>query len=123
MNNKGFTLIEVLVTLVIFSLITLIVSNLINSTLALSKEESYNLFKNNIIKASYNYLNECSANLIECEYNNKENYIFSLNELVKNGYIKDSKSPTDNKDLSECLKIKVTHDNGVRIVDLIDNCY
>lgn len=122
MNNKGFTLIEVLVTLVIFSLITLIVSNLINTTLAISKEDSYNLLKNNVIKASYNYLNECSADLIECEYNN-ENYIFESNELIQNGYIKNLKSPIDNKNLSECLKIKVTHDNGVRIVDLIDDCY
>ena len=56
------------------------------------------------------------------KYNN-ENYIFEASELVKNGYIKSLESPIDNKNLSECIKIKVTHDNGVRIVDLIDNCY
>ena len=123
MNNKGFTLIEVLVTLIIFSLVMLIASNLINTTLALNKEDSYKLLKTNVIKASYSYINECNAGLIECVNSDDYSYVFSASELVKNGYLKNLDSPIDDKYLGECLNIKVTTDNGVRIVDLEDNCY
>lgn len=123
MNNKGFTLIEVLVTLVIFSLITLILSNVITTTLAASKEETYELMKNNIIKSSYTYVSECKAKLIECDFSDKNNHTFKASELVKYNYFKNLKSPIDGKDLGECLTIKVTYNSGVSIIDINDDCY
>ena len=49
MNNKGFTLTEVLAVLVVISLVAIIAINGLGKTLSISKEESYNIMKKNII--------------------------------------------------------------------------
>ena len=72
MNNKGFTLAEVLVTIVIISLLTILVGNIINSSLADTREEAYNMMKKNMITASYTYINECNAKTIECDFSENE---------------------------------------------------
>ena len=58
MNNKGFTLIEVLASLVIFTIASLVISRFVGNTLAISKKDSYNLMKNNIISTSEDFLKE-----------------------------------------------------------------
>ena len=46
-NNKGFTLIEVLGTLVLVSIVVVIGVMTFSETLSVSKEEAYKLMKNN----------------------------------------------------------------------------
>jgi len=123
MNNKGFTLIEVLSVLVLISTVTIIVLTSINSTMSISKEESYKVMKNNIISAGYNYINECNSKQIECDFSFENNNRFSAKQLQNSGYFKDLNSPIDGKDLSNCLTLEATKLNGVIVVDLIDNCY
>ena len=48
MNNKGFTLIEVLSSLVLVSIIIYCVLISLNTTMSASKEETYKLMKNNV---------------------------------------------------------------------------
>ena len=122
MNNKGFTVIELLTTVVLISLITITISSIVGKTLAIGKEETYKIMKNNIVKASYTYINECKAGTITCDSNFKTNNTFYAKELEKYGFFNDLKSPIDGSYLGECIEIKVTYDNGSSIVELIDNC-
>ena len=122
MNNKGFTLVEILITLVLISILTLIVGGIINTSLATSKEESYEMIKQNIITASETYINECKNKLINCDFSNDEDTEFYAKKLMEYGYLKKLKSPIDGSYLGECIEIKVTYDNGSSIVELIDNC-
>lgn len=123
MGRKGFTLIEVVATLVIISIIVVAIVKGISPTLSSGKEEAYNLMKKNIITASYNYVDECEANLINCNFSFDENNRFTASVLSSSGYFKDLTSPIDNKDLGNCLIIEAIKDNGVVKIDLIDNCY
>lgn len=123
MNNKGFTLIEVLTTLVVISLLTIVVSSIINTSLATSREEAYEMLKQNIITASYNYINECNAKTIACDFSYTTNNTFYAEKLKEYGYFKDLESPIDGTNLGNCILIKATNDNGVTVVDIEDECY
>lgn len=123
MNNKGFTLVEVLSILIIISIITIGIFKTFNTTMSASKEEAYNLMKNNLIKASYSYISECSQKTIECDFSFENNNTFTAKQLEDAGFFKNLKSPIDDKDLSDCLILEATKNNGVTVVNLNDNCY
>lgn len=123
MNNKGFTLVEIIGVLVIISIITTAIFATIHSTLSISKEEAYKVMKNNIIKVSYNYISECNQQQIKCDFSFENNNRFSANLLKSNGYFTDLNSPIDGKDLGNCLWLEATQENGVTLINLIDECY
>lgn len=124
MNNKGFTLIEVLITVVVIGIVGLIVVNYAGNTLSISKDEAYKIMKNNIVSSSYDYLNECNAGLISCNLNWVNNEVsFSLYQLKNVGYFDDLSSPIDGKDLGTCIKLNAVRDNGNVNVELVDECY
>ncbi|MCI6265730.1 MAG: prepilin-type N-terminal cleavage/methylation domain-containing protein [Erysipelotrichaceae bacterium] len=123
MNNKGFTLIEVLGVLVVASILLTITFRSIHSTLSVSKEEAYKLMKNNIISASYEYIQECNQKLISCDFSFENNNQFVAEVLKESGYLKNLNSPIDGKDLGSCLLLEATNSNGVTVVNLIDDCY
>jgi len=123
MNNKGFTLIEVVITVVIISLVLFITTNLLSNTLAASENTTYKLVKNNIVSASYEYVRECTNGIMECNFDFDDNNTFKASVLKQYGYFDDLNSPIDNKDLGECLILKATKDNGVVVIDLEDKCY
>ncbi len=123
MNNKGFTLIEVLGVLFIFALIMTVVLPSFHSTLSVSKEETYKIMKNNIISVSYDYIQECNQGLIDCNFSFEYNNRFSAGVLKEQGYFQNMDSPIDGKDLSECLILEASIENGVVTIDLIDQCY
>ena len=123
MDNKGFTIVEVLTTLVIVSLLTITIGSIINSTLASGKEESYSLMKKNIITASNNYINECNAGIIECDFSYDSNNTFYVKKLEEYGYFENLESPIDGIYLGDCLLVKATYDNGASVIDLEDKCY
>ena len=80
--------------------------------------------KSNIIKASENYLKECESNKTKCKtswINNKTS--FKAYILKDSGYYNNFKSPIDNKDLSNCLIITASKDNGTIIANIKDECY
>ena len=68
MNNKGFTLLELLAVIVIISIISVTSVSFIGTTLSSSKEESYKLLKDNILTAGYSYISECTAGTLECDF-------------------------------------------------------
>ena len=123
-NNKGFTLTEVLTTLVIISVALFVILKQVGSTLSISKNESYKLMKDNIISSARDYINECNNKIIDCNLKWNDNELtFKAATLEINGYFKNLNSPIDNKNLGNCLEIKATKNNGVINVEINDNCY
>ena len=122
-NNRGFTLIEVLASLIIISLITILVLRFSGNTLSISKNEAYKIMKNNIYKASNNYVKECEAGVLSCnlEWNNNTTE-FYVENLKNGGYFKNFVSPIDGKDIGKCIIIHASKDNGIININLIDNC-
>ncbi len=124
LNNKGFTLIEVLASIVIISLLTFVILHFSGSTFSVSKNEAYEIMKDNIYKVSLNFLKECDEEILKCNLNWNENKVeFYAKSLYENGYFKNLNSPIDGKNIGNCLLIKATKDNGVIDIKLIDNCY
>ena len=122
-NNKGFTLVEVVITIAIISLVLVITTNLISSTWAASENTTYKLLKNNIISTSYKYVEECTNEIIECNFDFQNNNTFTAGVLQQYGYFNNLNSPIDNKELNDCLILTATKNNSAVIIDLEDKCY
>ena len=123
MNNKGFTLIEILAVLVLVSIVTVVVVANISSSMSLGRNEAYRLMKNNIISAGYQYIAECNQGTIQCDFSFEKNNTFKARVLEESGYFENLKSPIDGAYLGDCLSLKVEKENGVAVVDIIDECY
>ena len=129
LNKKGFTLVELIATIVVLALVVSIsayaITNIINS----AKEKNYELLIKNIKDASETYYQECKYSNnsgITCDDTVK------LQDLVNYGYLKgngtednkidnkiDNKmkivnpkvNPKDNNDIGEC-SIAVKYEDG-----------
>ena len=124
MNNKGFTLVEVMAMLVIISIALFVIVRQVGSTLSITKKESYEVMKDNIISASEDYITECNNNIISCDLDwNNDKFSFKAILLKESGYFNNLDSPIDGKDLSNCLIINASRNNGVIDIDLVDTCY
>lgn len=123
MNQKGFTIIEVLGVVFLISIITIVISSQINSSMAVSKEKAYSLMKKNLLSVSYDYIQECSQGLVNCDFSFDNNPTFSAVVLQNSGYFSKLESPIDGKFLGDCLIFHAKKENGVTIVDLNDTCY
>ena len=127
MNNKGFTLIELLMSLVIISIIVTLIMFSINSTLSISREKSYDILKNNVIKASNMYIIECESNTINCNNDyvwENNNTSFLANNLISRGYFNKNQliNPITDQDISNCLMINVHKDiNEVYNISIDDS--
>lgn len=126
LNKKGFTLVELIATIVVLALVVSIsayaITNIINS----AKEKNYELLIKNIIDASETYYQECKYKYsnnsgITCNDNETlQGYTVTLQKLVNYGYLKgngtkDNKmeiiNPKDNKNIGAC-SIAVKNENG-----------
>ena len=123
MNNKGFTLIEVLATVVLISIVVIFSFMTFGTTISATNEESYKLMKNNIISVGYDYINECSFGVISCDFSFENNNKFSARVLQNAGFFKNLNSPIDGAYLGDCLILEAEKSNGVTVINLIDNCY
>ena len=114
-NSKGFTLVELIATIVLLALVMGIGSYSITTVIKNSREKDYSLLIKNIKDAVEGYYQECKF-----VNNNCDNEI-TLGYLVKNGYLKgngtDSSgamilvNPNDEVDISSC-RISYTYSNG-----------
>ena len=127
MDNKGFTLIEMLIGLLIISVVTTLIMFSINSTLSISKEKVYDILKNNVIKASNTYIIECESKTINCNNDyvwESNNTSFLANTLILRGYFSENEliNPVTNQDISNCLIINVYKDiNKVYNISIDDS--
>ena len=103
MNRKGFTLVELLLTLIILGIISVISYVSITSVIEDSKNKNCLSLKKNIESAVKNYVSDN-------RYSNSINVDISLSELVDGGYLSSSiKDPYDNsKDLNiDSITVKI----------------
>ena len=141
-DRRGFTLVELIATLVVLALVMSIGSYTIVNLINKSKDENYKILIENINSAANLYYQECryGDNIVTCNGSyDSENDIYTLSDvslgmLVTNGFLKgngegDSKlttlvNPNDNQEISGC-EIKITYSNGelqVSAVNPIGSC-
>ena len=114
LNKKGFTLVELIATIVVLALVVSIsayaITNIINS----AKEKNYDLLIKNIKDASETYYQECKYSDITCNDTVTLQYLVDYGYLKGNG-TKDNKmeiiNPKDNKNIGAC-SIAVKNENG-----------
>lgn len=126
-NNKGFTLVELIATIVVLTLVIGIASYSITAIINNAKEKDYELLVENIKNGVEEYYIECryaNNSSITCpevvEYNGYDSYEIKLGDLVKYGYLKGNTdneasfiliNPKDNVNISEC-EIRYIYDDG-----------
>ena len=130
LGSKGFTLVELLATLVILSIVMgiggLTITNIINK----SKEKEYKLLIKEVKNAINEYYIECmdppkdsdGNNIIGCPLKDNGYYSIRLGDLVEFGYLSGETNglynPMNDYEISECqIKYKVI--NGGVIVEAI----
>lgn len=129
MNNKGFTLVELLATIVVLAMVISIGTYAITGIINNAKEKNYQLLITNIKDGAEVYYQECKYSSkvatnsgIECKKVAGTNkYEADLGTLVKYGYIKGNdtdnnkkftiSNPKDDKNISTC-KINVWFDDS-----------
>ena len=94
MNRKGFTLVELLATLVILGIVVSIGGVAITKTISNSKQKNYDTLVANIKSAVEEYYQECQYGRIQgqdysyCKTNNDDTvYIIGASVLLAHGYI------------------------------------
>lgn len=112
MNNKGFSLIELIVVISLIAIVVIVVVKFSGNTVSLNEEEAYKIMKNSIINATDKYLLECESGLLECNHSwNNNKTTISVTSLIEAGYFKTVIDPTNNEDISKCLVIEVAKVN------------
>ena len=132
MNNKGFTLVELLATLVILALVMSIGTVSIIAIVNNAKAKNYDLLVKNIKDAAELYYQECrysNNSGISC-VTTGESYQISLGDLVTYGYLKGNSkddnsayslvNPNDKETITACI-IKVKNVNKKITVEDVTN--
>ena len=132
MNKKGFTLVELLATIILLAIVLSLSSIAIIGIINSSKEKNYEQLISNIKDSAEVYYQECkysNNSHISCNLDNN-GYNISLGELVRYGYIKGNSKDNNDKfslvnsydelDISNCT-IRVEYNNGkVVVTDVSD---
>lgn len=122
LNSKGFTLVELIATIVILALVMSIGSYTVVTLINDSKEKDYNLFISQVNDAAETFYNECKymdVGLAICDSNT-----VTLGELVNSGFLKGNSTdsngystvmnPRDKENISSCL-VTVTYNDGIKV--------
>ncbi len=124
LNNRGYTLIELIATVIVLALVTSIAAYSITAIMKRSKDEIYNKLIKDIKDASELYYQECKyakTDSITCNYNNNT-LTATLGDLVSYGYLTGNKTdsndqytvedPRNNTDISACaISIELVNNN------------
>ena len=119
MNNRGFTLVELLAVIVLLALLAAIGTYAITGIIKSAKDNNYELLIDQVRDASELYYQECKygSGVVDCTYNpsNNKQLVTTLSKLVEYGYLKgnsENKSdgtsnfkvvdPRDDTDISSC---------------------
>lgn len=119
MNNKGFTLAEVLFSISVMSIFAVVLTFTIGNTFGLSSDKSYEIIKRGIINQVDEYIYECDNGMVNCngdyiwnDSSDSKSTSFYLDVMTKYSYFNeyDLINPKTNKNISKCLKINVIKD-------------
>ena len=131
-NSKGFTLVELIATIVLLAIVMGIGAVSITAVINKSKEKDYQLLINEINNAVELYYQECRFNgekTIDCpNKDDEEFYEITLGNLVTNGFIKGNSKDGENKftlvntkddeNIAEC-KIKYKYAGGKILIEAV----
>ena len=130
LNNKGFTLIEIIVTVSILSIMFVSLAIMASGTLSITDSQAYDIMQKSIITQANDYIIECENNLLDCtndfrwtKQGDSKSTSFNVSVLTKYGYFTNDEyiNPITSKDISNCLVINVIKDNIGNInIDLDD---
>ena len=87
LNNKGFTLVELLATLAVLSLVSTIVIYVAINVVNSAKDKSYLVTRNNVEKAAVSYLEENSDKIHFVKYKDNIEYLcVTVQNLIDTNY-------------------------------------
>lgn len=120
LNNKGFTLIELIATIILLALVMGVGSYSIIAIINNTKENNYKNLIKEIKNAVEVYYQECRFVNNNCDSDS----IITLGYLVTNGYLKGNNdndimklvNPRDNVNITNC-QIKFTYSGKINIED------
>ena len=119
-NKRGFSLVELLATILVVSIVLGIGVTYVTKTINNSKEKSQILALNNIKKTANTYIEEYSNDIAWINDNNKETSFscVSINSLINKGYISNKDITNDIKDsgITPEKYIIVTRDQNKNII-------
>ena len=125
LNNKGFTLVELLATIVILGIISTIAVVSIDKMLDHSKEVECDSILQSITNAAKEYVSD-----YRYTFEDLENPEITVAELTQLGYLtKTMKNPFNNKDLQESEKnniyvvVRLKNDYTVRGVSIFNSSF
>ena len=114
--KKGFTLVELMVTLSVIAAISLIVTPLTIKIMRDSKQKLYETQLTNIKSAARAYM-------VNEELQEGETKTITLEELSLAGKLeKDIKNPKNGELLVDCIIVQVKRENDIYVYDVIDKC-
>lgn len=140
LGNKGFTLVELIATIVVLALVMGIGSYSITAVIKKAREKDYDLLIENVKSAAETYYQECryaSSDAVNCpavtKYNGYDSYQVTLGNLVEYGFlegnstIKDGSNkdkqtlvnPNDKVNISNC-DIRFYYTDGKVVVQAVD---
>ena len=108
MKNRGFTLIELIGTIVILALILLIVTPVITRSIKQGVDDSDDQVKESIVLAAKNWASDHKDQL---PVNDVPLFVF-VNDLQSAGYLDDDVKLPSGKSLGSCVKITKMSDES-----------
>ena len=101
LNQKGFTLVEILVTIGLLALLGVGIGVSLNKVLKNQEENTYETFIEKIKSSSLLYSSNSETIMNDLEFNNGY-VLISMNDLINGGYIRENvKNPNTNETLKE----------------------
>ena len=111
MNNKGFSLVELLASLVIIAILFGIVIYLVRGTYSSTMTQFDTINDNEVFSSAYNYVLETNA------FGTKDYACVTIKELIDYGYL-------SNKNYEDKI-VKLTRDNNTKVINeikYVDEC-
>lgn len=120
MNNKGFTLIEMLMVVLILGMLTLLLVPTINSLIERNENDNLKFMQESIKIAAQNYASDNKFELFNtCDDNGIK---VTLEQLVDEGYLSSPiKNPKTKEDISLANEVNVIYDcNTLQFIASLD---
>lgn len=113
MNNRGFTLVELLASLALIALLFLLVTHMFRNTMASSETQLEQVVSTETFSAANSYIIENNL-----PYNLQGYLCLAVEKLVESGYLKANRK--------DDRSIKVTRNNQTKVIEkmeYVDICY
>lgn len=120
-NKKGFTLVEIIVSVILLALIGLIIGFSLNRSIKSQKEKSYQEFVEKVKESALLYANN-TKEIINDLNNNSSFKILKIEELINNGYLNENLiDPSINEKVNKEDLLKIYYNENYEL--LVDYPY